>query len=235
MVSATFREDPAYPEDGVQEMMINVLLVDDHELVRTGIKRILSDVRGIKVVGEAGCGEEAINLVRQRQPDVVLMDINMPGIGGLEATRKLMHICPTLKVIIVTVYTEEPFPTRLLEAGAAGYLTKGSNVDEILDAIRTVHAGKRYIAADIARQMALSILPGGDRSPLEKLSRREMQVMMMVTQGQSTQQISDHLCLSPKTVSTYRYRLYEKLGVDNDVELTHLAIRHGVISQSSQS
>jgi two-component system, NarL family, invasion response regulator UvrY len=214
--------------------MINVLLVDDHELVRTGIKRILSDVRGIKVIGEAGSGEEAIKMVREHQPDVVLMDINMPGIGGLEATRKLKHMCPNLKVIVVTVYTDEPFPTRLLEAGAAGYLTKGSNVDEILTAIQTVFEGDRYIAADIARQMAFSILPGGERSPLEKLSRREMQVMMMVTQGQSTQQISDSLCLSPKTVSTYRYRLYEKLGVDNDVELTHLAIRHGMINQSHQ-
>jgi len=196
--------------------MINVLLVDDHELVRTGIKRILSDARGIKVVGEAGSGEEAIKLAKECRPDVVLMDINMPGIGGLEATRKLMHMSPSIKVIVVTVYTDEPFPTRLLEAGAAGYLTKGSNVEEILT------------------QMAFSILPGGERSPLEKLSRREMQVMMMVTQGQSTQQISDSLCLSPKTVSTYRYRLYEKLGVDNDVELTHLAIRHGMINQSHQ-
>ncbi len=214
--------------------MINVLLVDDHELVRTGIRRILGDARGIKVVGEAKSGEEAINMVRDHQPDVVLMDINMPGIGGLEATRKLKHMCPTLKVIVVTVYNDEPFPTRLLEAGAAGYLTKSSNVEEIVAAIHAVYEGERYIAADIARQMAFSILPGGDRSPLEKLSRREMQVMMMVTQGQSTQEISDSLCLSPKTVSTYRYRLYEKLGVDNDVELTHLAIRHGMINESHQ-
>ncbi len=214
--------------------MINVLLVDDHELVRTGIKRILSDARGIKVIGEAGSGEAAIKLAKELQPDVVLMDISMPGIGGLEATRRLRHMCPNLKVIVVTVYTDEPFPTRLLEAGAAGYLTKGSNVDEILSAIQTVYEGERYIAADIARQMAFSILPGGERSPLEKLSRREMQVMMMVSQGQSTQQISDSLCLSPKTISTYRYRLYEKLGVDNDVELTHLAIRHGMLSESRQ-
>ncbi len=215
--------------------MINVLLVDDHELVRTGIKRILSDARGIKVVGEAGSGEEAIRLAREFQPDVALMDISMPGIGGLEATRRLRHMCPNLKVIVVTVYTDEPFPTRLLEAGAAGYLTKDSKVDEILNAIQTVYDGERYITAGIARQMAFSILPGGERSPLEKLSRREMQVMMMVTQGQSTQQISDSLCLSPKTISTYRYRLYEKLGVDNDVELTHLAIRHGMINASHQS
>ncbi|HKK14678.1 MAG TPA: UvrY/SirA/GacA family response regulator transcription factor [Gammaproteobacteria bacterium] len=213
--------------------MIQVLLVDDHELVRTGIKRILNDTRGIKVIGEAGTGEEAINAVREQKPDVVLMDVNMPGIGGLEATRKIMQLYPDLRVIVVTVHVDEPYPTRLLEAGAAGYLTKGCAVDEIVTAIRTVHQGERYIGADIARQLALSMLPGGKRSPFDKLSQREMQVMLMVTQGHSLQEISDKLCLSPKTVSTYRYRLYEKLGVDNDVELTHLAMRHGMVESTS--
>ncbi|MGA7802011.1 MAG: UvrY/SirA/GacA family response regulator transcription factor [Gammaproteobacteria bacterium] len=209
--------------------MIQVLLVDDHELVRTGIKRILNDARGIRVVSEAGTGEEAIQIVRQRKPDVVLMDVNMPGIGGLEATRRIRQIHPDLRVIVVTVHVDEPYPTRLLEAGAAGYLTKGCGVDEIVSAIRTVSQGERYIGADIARQLALSMLPGGKRSPFDRLSQREMQVMLMVTQGHSLQEISDKLCLSPKTVSTYRYRLYEKLGVANDVELTHLAMRHGMV------
>jgi two-component system, NarL family, invasion response regulator UvrY len=159
----------------------------------------------------------------------VLMDVNMPGIGGLEATRKIIQSHPGLRVIVVTIHVDEPYPTRLLEAGASGYLTKGCAVDEIVDAIQVVHRGERYIGADIARQLALSMLPGGERSPFDKLSQREMQVMLMVTQGHSIQDISDRLCLSPKTVSTYRYRLYEKLGVDNDVELTHLAMRHGMI------
>jgi two-component system invasion response regulator UvrY len=210
--------------------MIQLMLVDDHELVRAGLKRILEDAKGIKVIAEASTGEEAIQMVRQRRPDVIIMDVNMPGIGGLETTRKLMQISPDIKVIIVTVHVDEPYPTRLLEAGAAGYLTKSCAVDEIVAAIRTVAKGERYIGADIARQVALSMLPGGKRSLFEKLSQREMQVMLMVTQGHSIQDISDRLCLSPKTVSTYRYRLYEKLGVDNDVELTHLAMRHGMIS-----
>jgi two-component system invasion response regulator UvrY len=210
--------------------MIQILLVDDHDLVRAGLKRILEDVKNIKVIGEACSGEEAIQMVRLRKPDVVIMDVNMPGIGGLETTRKIMQIDANIKIIVVTVHVEEPYPTRLLEAGAAGYLTKSCAVDEIVMAIQAVAKGERYVSADIARQVALSMLPGGKRSLFEKLSQREMQVMLMVTQGQSIQDISDRLCLSPKTVSTYRYRLYEKLAVENDVELTHLAMRHGMIS-----
>jgi two-component system invasion response regulator UvrY len=209
--------------------MIHVLLVDDHGLVRAGMRRLLDDVGDIQVIGEAGTGEEAIDYVREHQPNVVIMDVNMPGIGGLEATRKLLHIDPLIKIIVVTVYGEEPFPTRLLEAGAAGYLTKSCAVDEIVSAIHAVQRGERYLSADVARQVALSMLPGGRRSVFEKLTQREMQVMLMVTQGYRNQDISDRLCLSPTTISTYRYRLYDKLGVANDVELTHLAIRHGML------
>lgn len=209
--------------------MIRVLLVDDHQLVRSGIRRILDDAEDVEVCAEAGSGEEALTLVRQVKPEVVLMDVNMPGIGGLEATRKLLRIDANLKIIALTVHMEEPYPSRLLEAGALGYLTKGCCEEEILNAIRAVHGGERYIGSDIARQMALSGLSGKSRNPFERLSQREVQVMMMITQGHKVQEISDILCLSPKTVSTYRYRLYEKLGVSNDVELTHLAIRHDMI------
>ena len=209
--------------------MINVLVVDDHELVRTGILRILDDASGIKVIGEANSGEEALELVKKRQPDVVLMDVTMPGMGGLEATRKLLGLYPMLKIIILSVHDEEPYPSRLLQAGASGYLTKGCAVEEMVDAIRSVCMGERYIGTDIAQRLALSTIAGKSGSPFDKLSQREMQVLLMVTQGQKTQEISDKLCLSPKTVSTYRYRLYDKLAVANDVELTHLAIRHGII------
>ena len=211
--------------------MINVVLVDDHQLVRSGIRRILDDAEDVRVVGEAASGEEALKLVKQARPSVVLMDVNMPGIGGLEATRKLLRIDENLKIIALTVHVDEPYPSRLLEAGALGYLTKGCDENEIITAIRAVQRGERYIGADIARQMALSGLSGSSRNPFGKLSQREVQVMMMITKGHKVQEISDVLCLSPKTVSTYRYRLYEKLGVDNDVELTHLAIRHDMIDQ----
>lgn len=213
-------------------MRIKVLLVDDHELVRTGIRRLLEDFDDIEIMAEAENGEEAINLVRQNKPDVILMDVNMPGIGGLEATRKLLQIHQDMKVIIVTIHVEEPFPSRLLKAGATGYLTKGCAITEIVDAIRAVHKGKRFIGGDVAQQLAMTMLPGNDKSPFDALSQRELQVMLMVTQGQKIQEIAEMLCLSPKTVSTYRYRLFEKLDVKSDVELTHLAMRHGMMSNS---
>ena len=213
--------------------MIKIMVVDDHELVRTGISRILNDAPGVRVVGEAASGEEALDVVREKAPDVLLMDVSMPGIGGLEATRKLVQYDPNLKVIVVSVHSEEPFPSRMLKAGASGYLTKGCAVDEIVAAIKAVHAGERYISADIAQILALKMMPGGELSPFDALSPREMQVMLMLTQGQRLQVISDKLCLSPKTVSTYRHRLYEKLKVDSDVELARLAMNYGIIESSA--
>ena len=209
--------------------MIKVLLVDDHQLVRSGIRRILDDTDDLEVIAEAGCGEDALKLARQGQPDVVLMDVNMPGIGGLEATRKLLQISPATRIIALTIFMEEPYPSRLLEAGAMGYLTKGCAVEEIVRAIRCVMQGERYLGEEIARHIAREGWGTVGGNSLDKLSRREIQVMLMITRGYRLQEISDSLCLSPKTVSTYRYRLYEKLGVETDVELTHLAIRHGML------
>jgi len=212
--------------------MINVLLVDDHELVRTGIRRVLDDVSGIKVYAEADSGEEALKLVRSKRPDVVLMDVSMPGIGGLETTRKLNAYAPDLPVIILTVHTDDPFPSSLLKAGAAGYLHKGCKVEEIVTAIKKVHAGGRYIGSAIAQNLALSLLPGSEGSPFDNLSQREMQVMLILVQGEKIQDISSSLHLSPKTISTYRSRLFDKLGVRNDAELTRLAMRHGMLDNA---
>lgn len=209
--------------------MITLLIVDDHELVRAGIKSLLSDVNGIKVIGEAADGDEAIKIAREKRPNVVLMDVRMPGIGGLEATRKLLRVDPDVKVIALTALGEEPFPSKLLQAGAAGYLTKGSSLDEMVQAIHSVYHGKRYISPEVAQQLALKSLSEEKASPFDALSEREMQVMMMITSGQKVQEISDQLFLSPKTVNSYRYRLFEKLNVHSDVELTHLAIRHGIV------
>lgn len=209
--------------------MIRLLLVDDHDIVRTGVAHIIEKHKGIEIVGEAGTGEEALRLVRQHQPDVVLMDVNMPGLGGLEATRRIHRSTPKTKVIILTVHSEAPFPNHLLDAGASGYLTKGCAASELIEAIRYVHRGQRYIGKDIAQRLALSLLPGAERSPFDELSIREMEVMMMLTQGIEVGTIADSLALSPKTVSTYKYRIYEKLDVKNDVELTHLASRHGIL------
>ena len=212
--------------------MINVMLVDDHGLVRTGIKRLLNDVSGIEVVAEAESGEQAIRQVRKQRPDVILMDISMPGIGGLEATRKISQALPGVKIIAVTIHDDDPFPARLLEAGAAGYLTKGCDVGEIISAIRSVHHGKQYITPQVAQKLALSFVNERDKTPLERLTPRETQVMLMVVRGETNKAISEKLCLSPKTTSTYRYRLFDKLGVENDVELTRFAIRHGLIKEN---
>jgi len=209
--------------------LIKVLIVDDHELIRTGISRLLADFDKINVVGEVSNGEDAVSLARKERPHVVLMDADMPGIGGLEATRRLVRYDPDIKVIAVTVYNEEPYPTKFMQSGAAGYLTKGADIQEIVTAIRQVNSGKRYITPDVAQEMALKALNPGDESPFDALSEREMQVMFMITQGQKVPDISEKLFLSPKTINSYRYRLFEKLGIENDVELTHLAIRYGVI------
>ncbi|MGL4771115.1 MAG: UvrY/SirA/GacA family response regulator transcription factor, partial [Plesiomonas shigelloides] len=202
--------------------MISVFLVDDHELVRAGIRRILDDVKGIKVVGEAHCGEDAVKWCRTNNADVVLMDMNMPGIGGLEATRKMLRYNPDIKIIVLTVHTENPLPAKVMQAGAAGYLSKGTAPQEMVNAIRTVCAGQRYIALDIAQQMALSqVMPDSD-NPFASLSERELQIMMMITKGQKVNEISEQLSLSPKTVNSYRYRMFSKLNINGDVELTHL-------------
>jgi DNA-binding NarL/FixJ family response regulator len=207
-----------------------VLVVDDHDLVRTGISRMLADIDGLQVVGQAESGEVAIKKSRDLKPDVVLMDVKMPGIGGLEATRKLLRSHPDIKVIAVTICEEDPFPTRLLQAGAAGYLTKGAALDEMIQAIRMVFAGQRYISPQIAQQLALkSFQPKVNGSPFDLLSEREIQIALMIANCQKVQAISDKLCLSPKTVNTYRYRIYEKLSITSDVELALLAVRHGMV------
>ena len=170
---------------------IRILLADHQELVRCGIQRLLDDMPQLTVIGEAASGEEAVQLARSMKPDVVLMDVQIPGIGGLEATRRITQANPGTRIVVVTVQVDDPFPTQLLDAGASGYLTKHCTLEEIADAIRAVHRGERYISADIARQMALSMLPGKEQSPFDRLSQREMQVMLMVTQGQNVHDISE--------------------------------------------
>ena len=214
--------------------MIRILLVDDHDLFRAGVSSILRDQDGMVVVGEYADGEQAIKAVRDEAPDLILMDVNMPGIGGIEATRKILKIAPQVRIIAVTVLSDDPFPNQLLDAGARGYISKGSGSEEMLEAIKMVMRGHYYISGDVAQKLTLaSFRKKGESSPLGTLSAREMQVMLMIIRGQSTQEISDALFLSPKTISTYRHRLFEKLDVSNDVELTHLAIRHGLLETTT--
>lgn len=203
-------------------------MVDDHDLVRMGISRMLADVRDMTVVGEASSGEDALRLVRDLRPDVVLMDIQMPGIGGLEATRKLLHAYPEVRIVAVTACGEEPLPSMLMKAGASGYVTKGTALPDMVEAIRSVCAGQPYLSPDVAKEMAIQSLQKVE-SPFDALSEREIQVAMMIVNCQSNQEIADSLYVSPKTVSTYRARIFEKLRIDSDVKLTLMALRHGLV------
>lgn len=209
---------------------MQLIVVDDHALVREGIIRLLDDVYQIEVIGGAETGEDALRIIKLREPQIVLMDLNMPGMGGLEATKKIVRQYPSIKVIIVTACDQEPFPSLLLEAGAAGYVTKAAQLDEMIRAIKTVHAGQRYISPSIAQHMALTpFLLGAQDNVFDQLSERELQIAMKILSAKKVPVIAGELNLSPKTINTYRYRIFEKLGIENDVELVLLAIRHRII------
>lgn len=213
--------------------MIRVLIVDDHDLVRYGIKQILNNEKGIEVMGEANCGEDAITFVRNNTVDVVLMDVRMPGIGGLEATNKILYVSPDTKVVAITACEETLFVNRLLQAGALGFLNKGAGPEEIILAIKKAQHGQRYLSPEIAQRMALQAFQDEGKSPFELLSERELQIAIMIVNCEKVSTISDKLFVSSKTVNSYRYRIFEKLGIDGDVELTHLAMRYGLIEDNS--
>jgi two-component system invasion response regulator UvrY len=215
--------------------LINVLIVDDHALVRMGIRRLLDDLPDMNVVADADSGEQALAMVKLHKPDVVLLDMKMPGIGGWEVTRRLKKSNPQIKVIAVTAMCADPLPSRVLQLGAMGYLTKESGVEEMAAAIRKVANGEKYLSAEIAQKMAINSLEAVHESPFDTLSEREMQVMLMITSGMAVQDIADRLFLSSKTINGYRYRMFEKLAIKNDVELTFLAMKHRVIEQPRDS
>ncbi len=210
--------------------MIKVVLVDDHELVRTGFRMILRRQADMEVVGEAGSAEEGLRLIRQKQPDVALVDVHMPGMSGIELTERAQRAKASTRIVIVTVVDDARFPKRLLDAGALGYLTKGCSADELLSAVRQVASGRRYLAPSVAQQLALATLDG-EGSPFDVLSSRELEVAMMLVRGKPLTLIGEQLNLSPKTVSTYKQRLMEKLHVDHVIGLAHLMTVHGLIDQ----
>jgi two-component system invasion response regulator UvrY len=212
--------------------MSRLLLVDDHDLVRSGVRRLLEDhaeAAGISAIAEAASGEEGVDKAREWRPDLVIMDLSMPGMGGLEALRRMRRHDRGLKVIVLTVHSELPYPRRVFDAGARGYLTKGCDLEEMLTAVRTVLAGGHYVSPEVAQTLALAQLAHGDDSPFARLSDRELQVVMLLSEGHGTQAISERLCLSPKTVSTYKTRLQDKLGVGSDLEVVRAAMRHGLV------
>ena len=211
--------------------MIKIILADDHCLVRTGLKSLLDDVEGMMVVAEADNGRSAVSLVKEHLPNLVILDINMPELNGLEATEILRRDFPELKILIISMHSDEIFPQRLIKAGANGYLTKTSGIKEISHAILEVMESRTYICDEVARKLALANTGSGAESPFKDLSKRELQVLSLMIKGLKVNDISDKLCLSPKTVSTYRYRLFGKLTVQNDMELAKLAMQHGFIEE----
>lgn len=212
--------------------MIRILVVDDHELVRIGLRHTLADYPTIQIAGEAVDGESALRMNREFRPDVVLLDVCLPGLSGFEVTTRLKQASPQLGIVILTVHEQAPYPARLLEAGASAYLTKACPATELVQAIKTVARGGRHIGSSIAQQMALNLLPGGCSSPFEELSAREMEVMLMLADGRKVADIAEVLHLSPKTVATYKYRIYEKLNTRNDVDMARMAMRYGVLASA---
>ena len=214
--------------------VIRVIIVDDHALVREAVALGLSKYSDINVVEQAASGEKCMELMSVHHPHIVLMDINMDGMGGLEATRRIVLTHPATRVIVVTMSNNNVYPTRFIQAGAFGYITKDIALDKIAEAIRIVHKGQRYLSADVARQIAFSHLKEGDQNVFDSLSERELQVVLLIVKGIKVQEIADKLSLSPKTVNSYRYRIFEKLHIENDVELTILAIKHGLLEIDTQ-
>jgi len=216
----------------VRQQPKTVVVVDDHDLIRVGICRLLTDVPDITVVGQARSGEEAITLVKDLSPDIVFMDIRMPGIGGLEATRRILARQPETKVIVVSAFNDEIYPATLLKAGAYGYITKNADTEEIKTAVQTVLSGKIYVSPKLAQMLVVSGMTNNEKSPLSELSQRELQIAELITSGKRANDVAETLSISPKTINTYKYRIYDKLGVTNDVELTLAAVKYGLVDPS---
>jgi two-component system invasion response regulator UvrY len=213
-------------------MTIRVFVVDDHALVRAGMRMILAGETDIEVVGEADCGEDALPQIRKLKPDVVLCDLHLPGVSGLEVTERILKGQQGTRVIVVSVLEDGPMPKRLLEVGASGYVGKGGDASELLRAVREVARGKRYLANSVAQNLALYGVDG-DGSPFDALSARELEVAMLLTQGLRQEDIAKRLSLSAKTVNTHKTRLFEKLGIHDSIALTRLAGQYGVVNPAN--
>lgn len=208
--------------------MIRVFVLDDHALVRTGFRLILSGQTDIDVVGEAASGEEGLPLIRQLRPNVVLCDLHLPGVSGLEITERIVRGDSGARVIIVTVQEDGPMPRRLLDAGASGYLGKGCAADELLRAVRDVARGKRYLGSEMAQKMALGTMQA-DVTPFDALSPRELEIALLLCRGLRMEDIAKRLSLSPKTVATHKYRTFDKLEVHDAIAMSRLASQYGLV------
>ena len=209
--------------------MISILIADDDPVVRQGLRQVLSETSDLVVEGEASDGQEVLDKIGQNDFDVLLLDISMPGRSGLEVLRDLKRAKPGLAILVLTMFPEAQYAVRALKAGASGYLTKESLPDELVQAIRVVSQGRKYVSSSLAERLAFDLELGAERPPHETLSDREYQVMWMISSGRTVSQIADSLTLSVKTVSTYRSRILEKMRLMNNAELTHYAVRNRLV------
>ncbi|OPY69629.1 MAG: Response regulator UvrY [Syntrophorhabdus sp. PtaU1.Bin050] len=209
--------------------MIRILVADDHTVVREGIKQILAGQEDMVVEDEAGNGQEVLQKVTKKTYDLILLDISMPGRSGLEILEELKVMQPKLPVLILSMHPEEQYAVRMLRAGAAGYLTKASAPQELISAIQKVSKGGKYVTASLAEKLAFELDAGAERPRHERLSNREYQVMLMLASGQSVTEVAEELCLSAKTISTYRTRILEKMDMKKNAELTLYAVKNNLI------
>ena len=208
---------------------ISVILADDHAVVRMGFKLLLQDTKDIEVVGEAESGEEVIKLLNTLTADLIVMDLSMPGIGGLETISRIVSKDKSPKILILSAHEDAIHPKRSLKAGANGYLSKRGAAEELIKAIRQIHSGSMYIEPSIAQKVAMSQM-GGETSPVDVLSEREFDVFMALANGKTVNQIAETLHLSPRTVGTHLYNIKQKLNASNQTELALIAIKSGLIN-----
>jgi two-component system, NarL family, invasion response regulator UvrY len=211
--------------------MTRVIICDDHALIRRGIRDTLSDAPDIEVIGEAGDYGELRSLMRQERCEVLVLDINMPGRSGLDVLHVLKDEGSTVKVLVVSMYPEDQYAIRALKAGAFGYVNKGGDPAQLVQAVRTVAQGRKFVTPDIAQMLVESLTAPEVANAHEKLSDRELQTLVMIASGKRLADIANELTLSPKTVSVYRARVLEKLGLSNNSELTVYAIRNGLVGE----
>jgi DNA-binding NarL/FixJ family response regulator len=210
--------------------VIRVLIADDHSIFRIGLKRALETAPDVVIAAEAATGEETLVKARQSQPDVVLLDVSMPGRGGIETAQELKRSNPRLRVLMLTVHPEDQFAVMCLKQGADGYITKDVPPETLLAAVRKVAAGRKYVSADLAERLATDLSSGGDRPAHELLSSREFEVMRKIAAGRTTGEIATELHLSVKTVSTYRTRVLQKMNLKNNADIMQYAFRTGLQS-----
>ena len=211
------------------QAMVKVLVADDHAVVRQGLKQILADTIGMKVVAEASDGAAVLERLRGGGVDVVVLDLSMPGISGIEVTKQIRREYPSVHVLVLSIHPEDQYAVRVMRAGASGYLTKDSAPSELVAALRRVSEGHKFVSGSLAEKLAIGLESGSDREPHEALSDREYEVMRRLALGQTVGQIACELVLSAKTVSTYRSRLMRKMYMHSNAEVTRYAITHGLI------